>query len=192
MSQRDTIVIGASAGGVEALRTVLGGLPVGFPARILVVLHVPPNGVDTLASVLGRSTRLTVRRTHNGETLESGVVLVARPDHHLVVIDDCALLTRGPRENGHRPAIDVLFRSAALALGPRTIGVVLSGALDDGAAGLRAIRASGGLGVVQDPDDAPYPSMPLAAIETADPEHVLPVEKIPVLLRELIGAEVET
>jgi two-component system chemotaxis response regulator CheB len=190
MSQRDTIVVGASAGGVEALRTLLGGLPADLPARVLVVLHIPSSGVNALASVLARSSAMKVRPAQNADRLEPGVILVAQPDHHLVVVDDSCLLTRGPRENGHRPAIDVLFRSAAKVLGARTIGVILSGALDDGAAGLRTIRARGGIGVVQDPDDAQHASMPRSAISAANPEHVLPVAAMPALLVELVGAEV--
>jgi two-component system, chemotaxis family, protein-glutamate methylesterase/glutaminase len=192
VSRRDTVVVGASAGGVAALRTLLADLPAGFPARILIVLHVPASGVNALASVLARSSPMRVRSAMNGDQLEPGVVLVARPDHHLMVVDDSVRLTRGPRENGHRPAIDVLFRSAAKALGPRTIGVVLSGALDDGSAGLRAIRARGGLGVVQDPDDAQHSGMPSNAIRAADPEYVVPVAEMPGLLPQLIGAEVES
>lgn len=190
MEHRDTIVVGASAGGVEALRTLFAGLPVNFPARVLVVLHVPPSGVNALASVLARSSAMTVKAAANRDRLEPGVILVARPDHHLVVVDDECLLTRGPRENGHRPAIDVLFRSAANALGPRNIGVILSGALDDGSVGLRAIRTRGGLGVVQDPQDAQHSSMPSSAIRAAAPEYVLPVAAMPKLLISLIGAEV--
>jgi two-component system, chemotaxis family, protein-glutamate methylesterase/glutaminase len=190
MMHRDTIVVGASAGGVEALRILFGGLPADFPARVLVVLHVPPSGVNALASVLARSSAMRVKGATNRDRLEPGVVLVARPDHHLVVVDDECLLTRGPRENGHRPAIDVLFRSAADALGPRTIGVILSGALDDGSDGLRAIRARGGIGVVQDPDDAQHSGMPNSAIRAAAPEYVLPVDAMPALLMKLIGAEV--
>lgn len=190
MTVRDTIVIGASAGGVEALRRLLGGLPAAFPARVLIVLHLPATGVNTLASVLGRSTAMTVRTATDQARLEAGVALVAPPDRHLVVVDDTCLLTRGPRENGHRPAIDVLFRSAASALGARTIGVVLSGSLDDGSAGLRAICSCGGVGVVQDPDDAQHPSMPRSAIESANPGYISTVALMPALLRDLIGVEV--
>jgi two-component system, chemotaxis family, protein-glutamate methylesterase/glutaminase len=187
VSQRDTLVVGASAGGVSALRTLLAGLPSDFPARVLVVLHVPPSGVNALASVLARSSPLQVRSAANQDRLEPGLVLVARPDHHLVVIDDVVMLTRGPRENGHRPAVDVLFRSAAKALGPRTIAAVLSGSLDDGSAGLRAIRSRGGLGIVQDPADAQYAGMPSNAIQAADPEYVVPVAEMPALLLKLVG-----
>lgn len=187
---RDTVVIGASAGGVEALRTLLRALPADLPARVLVVLHVPDTGGNALASVLARSSTLKVRTAANQDRLEPGVALVAQPGHHLVVVDDTVMLTRGPRENGHRPAIDVLFRSSAQALGPRTIGVVLSGALDDGSAGLRAIRSRGGIGVVQDPADAQHAGMPTNAIRAASPEHVVPVEAMAALLTSLVGVEV--
>jgi two-component system chemotaxis response regulator CheB len=190
VSQRDTVVVGASAGGVAAIRTLVAGLPADFPGRILVVLHIPPSGGNALASILSRSTSLKVRLAANQDQLEPGLVLVARADHHLVVVDDTVLLTRGPQENGHRPAVDVLFRSAARSLGPRTIAVVLSGALDDGSAGLRAIRARGGIGVVQDPEDAQYSGMPSNAVRAADPEYVLPVADIPAVLAQLVTEEV--
>lgn len=192
MARRDTIVVGASAGGVEALRTLVAGLPADLPAAVLVVLHTPPTGVNALASILARVSALTVRQAENESPLERGTVLVARPDHHLVVVDGRVILTRGPRENGHRPAVDVLFRSAARALGPRVVGVVLSGALDDGSAGLVTIRGRGGIGVVQDPADALHSGMPVNAIQAAAPEHVLPVTAIPALLGKLVGVPVIT
>jgi two-component system chemotaxis response regulator CheB len=189
--QRDTIVVGASAGGVEALRSLVAGLPADLPACLLVVLHMPPSGVNALASILARVTDLKVRPAELESPLERGTVLVARADHHLVVVDGRVILTRGPRENGHRPAVDVLFRSAARALGPRVVGVVLSGALDDGSAGLVAVRLRGGVGVVQDPSDALASGMPANAIRAADPEYVVPLAKIPGVLRDLVGVEVE-
>jgi two-component system chemotaxis response regulator CheB len=190
VAHRDTIVVGASAGGVEAIRELVAGLPADLAASVLVVLHTPPTAVNALASILARSTPLTVRAVEENDRLLPGTVHVARPNYHLVVLDGHMILTRGPRENGHRPAVDVLFRSAARALGPRVIGVVLSGTLDDGSAGLVAIRSRGGIGVVQAPDDAQHPGMPGNAIRAATPEYVVPVAEMPEVLKHLVGAEV--
>lgn len=186
MTTRDVVLVGASAGGVEALRTLVAGLPADLPATVLVVLHVPPTGSNALAAILDRSGPLPARAAEHGGALRHGEVVVAVPDRHLLLTDDHVALTSGPRENGHRPAVDTLFRSAARAVGPRAIGVVLTGALDDGAAGLVALRAQGGTGVVQDPGDALYDGMPRAALEAARPEHVVPLADLPGLLVRLV------
>lgn len=186
MATRDVVLVGASAGGVEALRTLVAGLPADLPATVLVVLHVPSTGTNALAAILDRSGPLPARAAEHGGPLRHGEVVVAVPDRHLLVTDDHVALTSGPRENGHRPAVDALFRSAARAVGPRAIGVVLTGALDDGAAGLVALRAQGGVGVVQDPADALYDGMPRAALEAARPEHVVPLADVPGLLARLV------
>jgi two-component system chemotaxis response regulator CheB len=181
-SHRDVVVVGASAGGVEALRALVSGLPPDYPGAVLVVLHVPRDAPSAMAAILNRSGPLPAETAVDGETLRYGRVYVAPPDHHLLVFDDQIRLTRGPAENGHRPAIDPLFRSAARAFGPRAVGVVLSGARDDGAAGLASIAARGGTTVVQEPGDALYPWMPQAALERTTPDHIVPAAKLGGLL----------
>jgi two-component system chemotaxis response regulator CheB len=190
LMHRNVIVIGASAGGVEALRTVMAGLPVDLPAAVLVVLHVPSYGGSVLPAILSRSGPLPAWHPKHEQPIGESVVWVAPPDHHLVVMDGNIGLTRGPHENGLRPAADVLFRTAARAAGGRVIGVVLSGVLDDGTAGLVTIAAQGGVTVVQDPEDALYPGMPLSAIEHLQVDHVLPAAEIAGLLVRLCKEEI--
>jgi len=163
--QREIVVVGASAGGVEALASLVRGFPPELPAAVFVVLHVMPGGTSVLPQILARNCRLAVESASDGEQINRGRIYVAPPDHHILIADGRVVLTRGPRENGHRPAIDPLFRSAARAYGPRVVGVVLSGTLDDGAAGLRMIGDAGGTAVVQDPAEALYSGMPRSALE---------------------------
>jgi two-component system, chemotaxis family, protein-glutamate methylesterase/glutaminase len=172
--QRDLVVIGASAGGVESLRELVAGLPSEFPAALLIVLHVPSTGTSVLPQILSRRAPLPAKFACDEETLERGQIYVAPADHHMLIHDGRIRLTQGPRENGHRPAIDPLFRSAARAAGARCIGVVMSGLLDDGATGLRFIHDHGGVAVVQDPEDAQFPSMPRAALALTDTRYVVP------------------
>ena len=187
--RRNVIVVGASAGGVEALRTLVSGFPVDLPAAVLVVLHVPSYGGSVLPAILARSGPLPTRHPGQREPLAESVLFIAPPDHHLVVTDGEVVLTRGPRENGLRPAVDVLFRSAARAQQSRVIGVVLSGVLDDGTAGLSAIAAQGGVTVVQDPEDALYPGMPSSALEHVAVDHVVPIAEMAELLIRLCQEE---
>ena len=190
--RRDIVVVGASAGGVEALRTMVASLSPELPATVLVVLHVPAYGGSVLPAILDRAGPLRARHAVAGERLTHGEVLVARPDHHLAVHDSTVLLSRGPRENGHRPSVDVLFRTTARAAGARVIGIVLSGVLDDGTAGLAAIRERGGVVVVQDPEDALYPDMPSHAIEHVAVDHVAVAKDVGHLLDKLCAEDVQT
>jgi two-component system, chemotaxis family, protein-glutamate methylesterase/glutaminase len=167
-----TFAVGASAGGVEALRDLVALLPADFPAVILVVLHLPPSGTSVLPQILQRAGTLPARQAEDGVELAGGCIYVAPPDFHLLVDGRHARLDHGPRVNGHRPAIDNLFASAAHAFGEGVAGIVLSGVLDDGAAGLMSIKRHGGLTLVQDPSQAHYSQMPLAAIEQAQPDGV--------------------
>lgn len=187
---RNVIVVGASAGGVEALRQLMSGLPKDLAACVLVVLHVAPYGGSVLPAILSRSGPLPARHPAHQQPLTEASVWVAPPDHHLAVSGSQILLTRGARENGVRPAVDVLFRSAARAQGERVIGVVLSGVLDDGTAGLSAVAARGGVTVVQDPRDALYPGMPSSAIEHVAVDHVVPIADMAQLLVRLCEEEV--
>jgi two-component system, chemotaxis family, protein-glutamate methylesterase/glutaminase len=172
--EHDLVVIGASAGGVETLQRVVAGLPSDLPAAVLIVLHLAPTSPSALAQILNRAGSLPCRSAVDGEDLRTGEILVAPPDRHLVVEDGVVRLTVGPRENGHRPAVDVLFRSAAQARDGRCIGVVLSGTRDDGAAGLAVIKAAGGATVVQDPKEALYGGMPRSALAHVAPDAVVP------------------
>jgi two-component system, chemotaxis family, protein-glutamate methylesterase/glutaminase len=178
----DIIVIGASSGGVAALAEVIGALPAKLPASIFVVLHVSPDSPSLLPGILDRASALEVAAAAHRAPIERGKVYIAPPDHHVIVESGRVVLSRGPRENRVRPAIDVLFRSAAVSYGARVVGVVLTGMLDDGSAGLAAIKACGGIAVVQDPRDAEHGGMPSAALRAVEPDHVVSLERLAGLL----------
>lgn len=184
---RDLVVVGASAGGVEALRAMVHGFPSDLDAAVLVVLHIPPAAPSALAKILARSGPLPAVAAQDGDRLVHGYIYVAPADRHMLVRDGRIALSRGPAENGHRPAVDPLFRSAARHFGARVIGVILSGSRDDGTAGLAAIVERGGIPIVQDPDTALHRSMPSSAMEHLRIEHVLHPEKIGKLVAELVA-----
>lgn len=179
---RDIVVIGSSAGGVEALKVIFQGLPGDFPAAVFVVLHVWPSGKSYLPDILQRASALQVAHAVDGETIVRGRAYVAPPDLHLFVERDRVSVKRGPRENRCRPAINPLFRSAATAFGSRVIGVVLTGTMDDGSAGLWSIKQSGGMAIVQDPATAAFNEMPQSAIDAVEVDYAVKVEEIPALL----------
>src|SRR5262249_33683457 len=156
----DIIVMGASSGGIESLMVVVSGLPKDFPGSIFVVLHIPAGSASRLPQILSQAGPLPRRNASVQEKIMLGHSYVAPPDHHVLLRRGYLRTVRGPKENNHRPAIDPLFRTAARSYGSRVVGVVLSGALDDGSAGLSAIKRRGGIAIVQDPSDALFPDMP--------------------------------
>jgi two-component system, chemotaxis family, protein-glutamate methylesterase/glutaminase len=188
--RRDLVVIGASAGGVEALRIVIGMLPRDFRAAVCVVVHTSPASPGVLGGILRRAGPLEATTVVTRERLKPGMVYVPGPDLHLVVQPTMAVATRGPRENRFRPAVDPLFRSAAQAYGPRVIGVILSGGLDDGTAGLWAVKRMGGVTLVQDPEDAMVQSMPRHALQHVEVDHVLPAARIAAMLERLTSEDI--
>jgi two-component system chemotaxis response regulator CheB len=191
LSERDIIVIGASAGGVEAVAALVEALPRDLPAAVFVVVHFPPHATSVLPRILTRRGGMAAVHPEDGDAIELGCVYVAPPDRHLLVERGHVRLVRGPRENAARPAVDVLFRSAAGAYGPRVIGVVLTGNLDDGTAGMLAIKSAGGVAVVQHPDDAMYAGMPTSVVRHVEVDHAVPLPELAALLTRLVGEPVE-
>lgn len=185
MLPRHIIVIGAFAGGVEALTTLVRDLPPAISAAIFVTIHFPPDTSSALARILRRAGSLNAVHATDGQAIAEGTIFLAPPDNHLLLFRDSMRLYRGPRENGNRPAVDPMFRSAALAFGPKVIGFVLSGNLDDGTSGLLAIKRRGGVAVVQDPAEAMFPSMPQSAIDHVAVDHVVKLDRMASLLTEL-------
>jgi len=191
MPGHDIVVVGASAGGVEALRALVGKLPRNLPAAVLVVLHVAPDHKSILPRILTGAGPLPAKHPKDGEALAQGRIYVAPPDCHMVVDDGVVRLTRSPPEGGHRPAVDTLFRTAARFHGARVVGIVLSGALDDGTAGLMAVKQRGGVTVVQDPEEALCADMPRNALENVNVDHCLPTVEIAALIGKLAHENVE-
>ncbi|MDX8523661.1 chemotaxis protein CheB [Mesorhizobium sp. MSK_1335] len=179
------VVIGASAGGIEPLKRIVGDLPADLPAAVFVVVHI--GQVSYLPEILDRAGALDAISAGNGAAFRTGCIYVAPPGFHLLLHDGHMLLRRGPRENLARPAIDPLFRSAALSYGASVIGVLLSGSLSDGTAGLRAVKAVGGLTVVQHPEDTLVPAMVESALHYVEVDHCLPAAQIGPLLAELVA-----
>src|SRR5262245_31399196 len=193
MPVRDIFVVGASAGGVAALQRLVGGLPEDFPGSLFVVLHMSPESPGSVPDILARAGRLPATNARNGEKIIPGRIYVAPPDRHLVVEAPGDIrLGHGPKENRFRPAVDPLFRSAALAYGPRATGIVLTGGLDDGTAGLCAVKQAGGTAIVQDPKEAEVPSMPASAMRHVAVDHCLGIDAIAALLPRLAAEPVET
>jgi len=185
MATRDIIVIGASAGGVQALSTLVADLPRNLPAAVFIVLHISANVPSLLPSILARESILDIAHAVDGDPIQRGRVYVAPPDQHLIIERGRARLVHGPKENLHRPSIDALFRSAARWAGPRVIGVVLTGARDDGKVGMRAVQQRGGITIVQDPLEAPFPSMPMSVLQEIKVDYSLPLREIAPLLHTL-------
>jgi two-component system chemotaxis response regulator CheB len=188
---RGVVVIGASAGGVEAMTNVAAGLPPETPYAYLMVLHIPAGTSSVLAHIVDRAGPLPAAPAMDGEPLRPGHIYVGVPDRHLLIDDHHQVLSQGPTENGHRPAINALFRSAALTYGPRAVGVLLSGVLDDGVAGFRAIKKRGGTTVAQSPSDALFPDMPAKAIDEGVVDHQAIAADMGALLAMLSSREIE-
>jgi two-component system chemotaxis response regulator CheB len=185
MPGHDVVVVGFSAGGVEAMARLASCLPYDLPAAVFVVHHFPANSQSALPGILSRAGKLPAVAAVHDQEIEPGTIYVAPPDRHMLIVENRIHLSRGPRENGHRPAVDPLFRTAARWFGPRVVGVLLSGSLDDGSAGLVTVKRHGGIAVVQDPSEALYAGMAQSAMGRVGVDHVLPVQEIAQLLTRL-------
>ena len=186
MRNHNIVVVGASAGGVEALQQLFSQFSPNLQASFFVVLHIPPESPSVLAELIDKAGPLTAKVPKNEESIQPGHVYVAPPDFHLLVKSGYIRLHRGPKENRHRPAIDPLFRSAAIAYRAQTIGVVLTGYLDDGTSGLLAIKRCGGIAMVQDPVDAAYPDMPKNAIAQVEVDYQLPLRNMGGVIAQIV------
>jgi two-component system, chemotaxis family, protein-glutamate methylesterase/glutaminase len=187
--RRDIVVIGASAGGVEALIRLAGGLPPTLRAAVFIVLHMPEGASTSLPQILDRQGTLPARQAAESAPIAPGTITIAPPDHHLVLDDGLVRALRGPKVNGHRPAVDVLFHSAARSHGARVVGIVLTGSLYDGTLGLRAIKRHGGAAIVQ--SGAAHVGMPTSAMANVDVDAVVPLDEIPKALTMFVGTNGE-
>ncbi len=186
---RDIVVVGASAGGVDAVLELVAGLPADLPSAVFVVIHMQAGFASTLPELLTRRGQLKAAHAVHGEAVVSGKIYVAPPDTQLLIRGGYIEVVRGPKENGHRPSVDALFRTASQAYGPRVIGVVLTGYLDCGTAGMLSIKARGGLAVVQDPSDATVPEMPNSVIKHATVDRIAKLDGLASLLSSLTREE---
>ena len=191
MLNRDIVAIGASAGGVEALTRLAKALPSDLPATLFVTIHFPDYGVSVLPNILNRAGSLPAKHPQDGEEIKRGRIYIAPPGYHLLVQQNHIHLSRSPRENGHRPAIDTLFRSVSRAYKQRVVGVILSGTLDDGTAGLATIKSLGGVTIVQDPEEALFDGMPRSAIANVVVDYVLKLADLASVLIKITGDPVE-
>jgi two-component system chemotaxis response regulator CheB len=183
----DIVVIGASAGGVQALSQLVADLPADLAAAVFIVLHVHPSFSSSLPELLSRRGPLRAAHAIHGEAIIPGRIYLAPPDNHVTLRPGFVQVVRGPKENGHRPAVDALFRTASVAYGPRVVGVVLSGHLDCGTVGLLSIKARGGVAIVQDPRDAEVAAMPASALRHVDVDRVASLQDIPALVTRFVG-----
>ncbi|TVR72036.1 MAG: chemotaxis protein CheB [Sphaerobacteraceae bacterium] len=191
MAARDIFVIGASAGGVEALSQIVAGLPEDFPGSVFVVLHTLAGGESHLSKILDRRGVLPAVPSQDGMTIQPGTIYVAVPNHHLMIEQRQVRSVTGPRENGHRPSVNVLFESAARSSGSRVVGIVLSGSLDDGTRGLHAIKNAGGLAIVQHPEDAAFASMPRSALANVAIDYIGSSSEIARFMSDIARSELE-
>jgi two-component system chemotaxis response regulator CheB len=192
MQGHDIIVVGGSAGGVDAISAIVRGLPANFRGAVFVVVHMAAGYDSVLPDILSRKGPLRATHAIHGEPIEGGHIYVAPPDNHILVRPGFLAVQRGPKENGFRPAVDPLFRSAAMAFGPRVVAVLVSGHLDCGTLGLASVKARGGLAIVQDPSEASVADMPRSAIDHIKVDYIRPVAEIGPLLAQLAGQPVRS
>ena len=191
MVKRAIVVIGASAGGVSALKQLVKTLPIDFPASVFIVMHTPPFAPSRLPLILSRAGELEALHPNENEKIEQGKIYVAPPDHHMLLEDDHVIVRKGPKENLFRPSIDALFRSAAYVHGTRVIGVVLTGALDDGTSGLWTIKRMGGIAICQDPEEAAFQEMPRSAMEYVEIDYTAKLADMGAIITRLTAESVK-